>query len=157
MDSEKTVITLVGITQAKKGFTFLHEGTTEGCDNCTLYDVCITNLNAGKIYKVIQIRDKIFPCKIHEDGVRIVEVAEAHIEVNIEKKIAFLNGTITFQPQTCEQFTCSNYSKCVPQGLHAQEKCKILAIQSEIMCPLNRQLVQVRLQQVEDWTLQKSQ
>lgn len=151
------MITLVGLTQAKKGFTFFHEGTTEGCDSCDLYNVCIVNLEVGKIYTVVRVRDKTFPCKIHEDGVRIVEIAEAHIEANIEVKFAFLNGTITFQPQTCQQFTCLNYNKCVPQGLQVQDKCKIIAIQGEIMCPLNRQLVQTRLQQVEDWTSQKSQ
>jgi uncharacterized protein (UPF0179 family) len=147
----------VGLKQAKKGFTFLHEGTTEGCENCHLYKVCIANLAVGKIYTVVKTRDKIFPCKIHENGVRIVEIMEANIEASIETKFAFLNGTITYQPQTCKQRTCPNYSLCVPQGLRVKDKCKIIAIQGKIMCPLNRQLVQTLLLQVEDGATEKSQ
>jgi uncharacterized protein (UPF0179 family) len=149
VDVKKT-ITLVGLKQAKMGFSFLHESTLEECKGCEFFQVCIANLKLGRVYKVIKIKDKIFPCRIHEEGVRVVEVIEPNIESDIDTRLAFPSSIITFQPQECNEVSCNNYGKCVPQGLQGGDKCKILSVKGQVKCPLNRSLVLVLLQRQAD-------
>ena len=80
---KKQKITLVGVKQAKKNFIFLQEGELDECKDCECFNICIGNLEPGRIYKVETIRDKIFSCKVHEEGVRIVKVIEPDLEVAI--------------------------------------------------------------------------
>ena len=135
------IITLVGLRQAKKGFIFLHEGPLEECKNCELYRVCMENLEPRRLYVVTCSREKTFPCLVHAEGVKVVEVEKAEIGAVIYKKFAFKNGIITFQSQECEETSCSNYQKCVPCGIETGDKCTILEVGEEIMCPLGKHLV----------------
>lgn len=149
-EDKKPVITVVGLRQAKRGFSFLNEGTLKECENCELFKVCRANLEIGRVYVVTEVREKVFPCKVHEESVRVVEVVEPNIETNIENRLAFPCGIITFQLPTCNETGCSNYGKCVPQGLKTGDKCRILEVkeQSSVACPLNRRLVSAILQRV---------
>lgn len=150
-DDKKPVITLVGLRQAKIGFSFLKEGPLKECEDCTLFKVCGEKLEAGRIYVVTEVRDKVFPCGVHEEGVQVVEVAEKKIEANIERRIAFPYAIITFQPQVCKETLCLNYERCVPQGLKTGDKCRIAEVkeQAAVACPLGSRLVSATLQRVD--------
>ncbi len=106
----------------------------------------MTNLEPGRIYKVMKKRNKFFPCRIHEDGVQVVEVSELDLDVNIETRLVFPSGIITFKPQECQDVSCRSYTKCVPLGIVNGDKCKILSVNDPVKCPLNRSLVLVKLQ-----------
>lgn len=151
MDNDKKpIITLVGSRQAKKGFSFLNDKPPKECESCALFKICIAKLEVGRIYAVTEVREKVFPCKVHEEGVRVVEVIEPSIEANIESRLAFPWGTITFQPQTCKEALCPKYAKCLPQGLKIGDKCRIAEVREQVACPLNRHLVLAFLQRVTD-------
>lgn len=149
-EDKKKIITFVGLKQARRGFSFLNEGPLRECESCKLFKVCTAKLETGRVYVVSEVRDKVFPCPIHEDGVQVVEVVEPSIETNIESRLAFPCGIITFQPQTCEDASCPNYWKCVPQGLKAGDKCKVVEVKEQVVCPLSRHLVSAILQRVAD-------
>lgn len=140
-ETSKPIITLVGVKQAKPGFTFLHEGPTETCRQCKYLKVCMENLEMGRIYRVIGLRKKILPCKVHENGVQVVEAMEADIKAAIEARLAFQAAIITFNAQDCINIDCINYEKCSPNGLINGDKCKILEVDEPIKCPLGRSLV----------------
>jgi len=144
------IITLVGLRQAKKGFSFLNEGALKECENCALFKVCIAKLEVGRVYVVTGVRDKVFPCKVHEEGVQVVEVVESDIETNIEDRLAFPCGIITFQPQACGETSCPEYVKCVPHGLKIGDKCRVVEVRKRAACPLARRLVSAVLQRVVD-------
>lgn len=149
-ENKRPIITLVGQRQARRGFSFLNEGSLKECESCSLIKVCVAKLEAGRIYVVADVRDKIFPCPIHEEGVQVVEVVEPNVEANIERRIAFPCGIITFQPQMCKEASCRDYGRCVPQGVKAGDKCKIVEVKARVVCPLNLQLVLAVLQRVVD-------
>ena len=151
-ENKKPIITLVGLRQAKLGFSFLNDGSLKECENCALFKVCGEKLEIGRAYVVTEVRDKVFPCEVHEEGVQVVAVVEPNIETNIENRLAFPYGIITFQNQICKETLCSNYEKCVPKGLKTGDKCKVLEIKGQIpvLCPLNRHLVSSTLQRVVD-------
>lgn len=148
-NGKKPIITLVGFKQAKKGFSFLNERPPKECKNCALFKVCISKLKVGRVYTVTGIRDKLFPCGIHEEGVRVVEVIETNIETNIEKRTAFLNGLITFSPRECKEVLCPHFEKCFPQGLKIGDKCRVIMIKEQVDCQLNHHLVLSVLQRVD--------
>lgn len=149
-EDKKSIITLVGLKQARRDFMFLNERHLKECENCDLFKVCIEKLEEGRIYKVVDVREKIFPCSIHEEGVQIVEVVEPNIQTNIEDRLAFPCGIITFSPQLCDKISCSNYGKCVPKGLEAGDRCKVIEVREQVECPLNLRLVLAVLQRVKD-------
>ena len=134
-------ITIVGFKQAKKGFTFLHSTALEECKTCELLKTCMESLEPGRIYSVAKVRNKVFPCKIHEEGVRVVEVEESSLEAALEPRVSFKLATITFRPQGCRNLRCLNSRVCAPPGLVDGDKCKILEVKEKIVCPLSRSLV----------------
>ncbi len=148
--NRKTIVTLVGLKQAKRGFTFLNGEPLKECEECALFNICLAKLETGRIYEVVEVRNKVFPCKVHEEGVRVVGVIEKEAEANIDNRLAFPSGTITFQPQICGEIFCSNYAKCIPQGLKSGDKCKIVVVKGKAACPLKRQLVSALLQRSVD-------
>ncbi|MFH0748921.1 MAG: UPF0179 family protein [Candidatus Bathyarchaeota archaeon] len=148
-NENKPIITLVGLRQAKRGFSFLSDGPLKECEECTLFKVCGAKLETGRVYVVTEVKEKEFSCKIHE-GVKVVEVLEPNIETCIERRLSFLGGIITFHSQTCKKTSCPNYQKCVPRGLKDGDKCKVLETKGQVavLCPLNQQLVLSTLQRV---------
>ncbi len=143
-------VTLVGIKQAKKGFKFIHFGPSEQCNNCPLYKTCMENLEKGRIYEVIKVRNIKHLCKIHEGGVVVVEVQEAEIKATINKKAAFEGAIITFHPQQCSENSCKFLKRCLPLGLKDGDRCKIVkVIDRNIECPLGKNLALVQLKRVE--------
>ena len=147
---KKPKITLVGQKQAKKGFSFINGEPLKECEKCALFKVCVANLEVNRIYSVITVRDKIFPCKIHEEGVQVVEVIKLNVEANIENRLAFPCGIITFQCQKCEEHSCSRHGKCFPTGLKNGDRCTVIEVKGHVECPLNRRLVSVILQPVSE-------
>lgn len=91
-EDKKPIITLVGLRQARRGFSFLNERPLKECENCTLFRVCVMKLEVGRVYVVSEVRDKVFPCSIREESVQVVEVVEPNFETNIEGKLAFPVG-----------------------------------------------------------------
>lgn len=144
----RSIITIVGLKQARNGFTFLHEGPAEDCKGCEFFGVCMKNLEPGRVYEVTAVRDKVFPCRIHDEGTRVVEVVESDIDGAMEARLAFQGGIITFQPQVCENVSCRNNRKCVPNGLRKGDRCKILEVDGQTECPLKKTLVFVVLRRL---------
>ncbi len=141
MPKEKVLITFIGVHQAKKGFTFIHEGLLKNCEECDFFKVCMKNLEPGRIYKVKKILQKKFPCKVHENGVQVVEVTESDIEASIQERQAFNGCIITFQHQDCNEIHCSHYEKCKATGLKNGDKCRIIKVKEKLTCPLEKTLV----------------
>ncbi len=126
------ILTLVGVKQAKKGAKFVHIGHAELCEDCELYKVCIGNLEPKRIYEIIDVRNIEHPCKIHEDGVRVVEVEYSNIQAALEAKQAITGATITYSPIECDFYDCPYIDICKPSGLFEGDKCIIEEISEKI-------------------------
>lgn len=144
----KSKISLIGLRQAKKELIFFHEGPLGECKGCDLYKICMMNLEPKRVYKIVQVLEKMFPCRVHEEGVKVVKVVEPDMQVTIENKYAFPQGIITYKLQKCKETSCKYYSKCVPLGLREGDKGKILDIICQVQCRLERPLVLVTLRRL---------
>ena len=142
------MITLVGVRQAKEGFVFIHQGPSSNCEHCEYYQVCIKNLEAGRVYKVVRLREKVFPCMLHEAGVRVVEVVESDILAALPSKLAIEGAVITFQKVECDIQSCEHYELCVPRGLANGNQCTVLKIGENILCPNDLSLVKAVLRRL---------
>jgi uncharacterized protein len=136
-------ISIVGLKQAKKGFTFLHSVAPDECRSCELLKTCMESLEPGRAYTVTKVRNKTFPCKVHEEGVRVVEVEEPNLQIAIEPRISFPLATITVSSEACRNLYCPNSRLCLPVGVLNGDKCKILEVKERLECPLKRPLVRV--------------
>ncbi len=126
------ILTLVGVKQAKKGAKFVHIGHAKLCEDCELFKVCIGNLEPNRIYQIIDIRNIEHPCKIHEDGVRVVEVEYSNIKAVLEAKQAIPGATITYSPIGCDFYHCPHIDICKPSGLFEGDKCIIEEVLEKI-------------------------
>jgi len=138
-ETQRRIVTLVGVKQAQTGFVFLHEGPARQCKECQYYSVCMKNLEPGRVYRVLKAREKTVPCKLHLDGAQVVEVVESDVEAALDKKCAIPGVIVTFSGSTCP--SCESQEKCRPHGLVDGDRCKVLEVRQPLTCPAGRCLV----------------
>ena len=137
----RNFVALVGVRQAREGFVFVHGRPSKECDGCKLFKVCVATLEPDRVYEVVSVRGKTFPCRVHEGGVQVVEVVEKDVEACIDARFAMLGVVIVFQPQDCGNTSCENYIRCVPEGIRKDERCKILDVKGRVICSRDLRLV----------------
>jgi uncharacterized protein (UPF0179 family) len=139
------LVTLIGEKQNKTGFEFVYNGPTNmqfECRDCKLKAVCF-NLEEGRTYKVVKARDIHHDCKVHEEGVRAVEVERIAVSMALPAKVAVEGATIAYQPIECKNLACEYYRLCHPWGLKPEQKLKITKMSNEINCDEGHKLVNV--------------
>jgi uncharacterized protein (UPF0179 family) len=136
------MITVIGERQAKIDGRFIYLGPLTECKECKLKGVCF-NLDAGNLYRIVEVRDVRHECKVHEEGVRVVKVEKEQMEGAISKKGALEGTTITFEPIRCDNLGCEHYHLCHPQGIEKGHKARIARILGDLECSEGKKLVRV--------------
>ncbi|AEH24003.1 UPF0179 family protein [Pyrococcus yayanosii] len=126
------VITLVGEKLAKPGLEFIYYGPAEPCKTCRLARVCTGNLEPGRRYKIVRVRNIEHPCPLHEGKVRVVEVVEPAIEVAVEPRLAIVGSKIKLSFVDCDDPEKAELVR--PEGLFEGDTVKILDIVGEFEC-----------------------
>lgn len=143
--SKKTIITMLGAGQSKVGMPFIYRGMGPKCVECKYLKVCAKNLEAGRIYLVVGVRNRSFKCEAYDLEMRVVEVIEADIMAAIPLRQAIEGAILTFHPQKCGKEDCKNYTLCSPEGLVDNDRCEIVNVYDRLSCPEGFQLVRVLL------------
>lgn len=138
------MITLIGKELAKKNLEFIYLGPSQECRDCKLRNACL-NLEAGRRYKIKAVRETSHECKIHEGGVKAVEVERVPITAALPAGMAVEGSTIKFSPADCGNIGCSHYTLCSPPGIKPGTKYKILKINGDVKCPEGKSLKSVLL------------
>lgn len=99
----------------------------------------------GRVYEIVGLRERTFPCKLHEDGVRVVEVVGGDVPAAVPSRVALEGALITFQPQKCESLPCEYSELCEPVGLRDGDRCKVLEVDEKIKCKRGLSLLRVLL------------
>ena len=141
-------ITIVGVDQARLGYTFLFQGPASMCKSCNFHKVCVENLESGRVYRIVDVGKKKLLCKLLQGEGFVVEVEESPIEVCIDRRLAIRDAIITFNPASCGILTCGNYEKCIPIGLAAGDRCKVTESGEAVQCPEKLELVRASLLRV---------
>jgi uncharacterized protein (UPF0179 family) len=139
------VITLIGEHQAKKGEMFIYRGPLTECRDCKLKAVCF-NLDAGGMYRIKAVREVHHECRVHEEGVRVVEVEKLMHQGALSRRSAMEGSTITFEELRCKTLGCANYRICHPVGVERNMKFRVAKVDKEIACPEGMKLVAVTLE-----------
>ena len=138
------LITLVGETQAKIGNRFYFMGPQTDCKECRLRGVCF-NLEPGRQYEIVGIRDTHHDCEVHEGGVRIVEVEKKSTVACVPKKTAIEGSIITYEESDCARMGCENWRYCHPVGMRTGDKLTVTDIIRKVDCPIKDDLQMVKL------------
>jgi len=146
--NRRTIITLVGIGQAKVGESFIYKGPGLKCSECKYFNVCAKNLEGGRIYKIVNLRDKTLTCEMYNLEMRVVEVVEAEIEAAVASKQAIEGVVFSFHPQDCAEEGCENFKLCFPENLKNNDRCMIIKVYGSIKCLKGLQLMKVLLMRV---------
>ena len=128
------IITLVGKELAKEGLEFQYLGPLLECRGCKLKNVCF-NLDEGKWYRVVKVRDEEHDCKVHEGGkVVTVEVEEIPVLIAIPAKTVVEGEVMEFKRTNCHNLDCEEKDLCNPIGLRDGTKIKIVKIEGTMKC-----------------------
>jgi uncharacterized protein len=120
------MITLIGKNLANRGLKFMFYGASSECESCRFKNTCIDTLESGRMYIIKQVKNGEQSCQIHEGGkVRVVEVEKAYIKCLVDSKKSFEGSKLVFETPDCDDMDCKMRSKCFPEGLVNQDKCKI--------------------------------
>lgn len=142
------MITLIGKKLAKPGQEFIHYGIGDSkeCMGCKLRKVC-DNLEVGRRYVVKSSMNKPHEeCKVHEQGVMLVEVEPADIDALIPADQAKEGTTIRFITPDCSKYLCEDRHLCSPEGIRDGDECRILKVKEKNhKCLLERELALVTL------------
>ncbi len=136
------MITVIGDRQAKVGGRFIYLGPLTECKECKLKGVCF-NLDAGALYRIVEVRDVKHDCKVHEDGVRVVKVEKERMEGVVPKKGAMEGSTVTWEVIKCDRLGCQHYRLCHPLGIDKGHKARISRITGDLECAEGKKLVRV--------------
>ena len=139
------LITLVGKKMAKEGVEFVYLGINDICRSCRLKTVC-SNLQEGRTYRIVKIRDKTHECPLHEEGVVVVEVEKLPIEVNIKKEEAEATA-VSYHAIKCDRVLCDEYDACVP-GIREKDY-RILEVVGDVKCPRGLSLRKVLIDDIK--------
>jgi uncharacterized protein (UPF0179 family) len=110
-----------------------------------LKTVC-SNLQEGRTYKIVKIREKDHNCDIHPDGAVVVEVEKLPAEVNIRKEEAEATA-VNYHPIKCDEVSCKEYRACIP-GIKEKEY-KIVKNIGAIKCPRGYSLTKVAVEDLK--------
>lgn len=145
----RKLITLISVNQAKLGLVFIHRGLSSKCERCEFYQICVRNLEPGRVYRIVGLREKIISCKLFETEMRVVEVMESEIAAAIPAKQAIENAITTFKVVECNVESCENFEVCFPEGLVDGDRCEVVkVIEKNFRCPRGFPLVKVLLRRV---------
>jgi hypothetical protein len=138
-------VTLVGEKQAKEGRTFVFLGPLGECRDCKLKTVCF-NLEEGRTYTIMAVRNVHHDCKIHESGVRVVEVEKAPIRAAVFTRNALEGTSVVWEQKDCINIGCPNFYLCGPRGIKAGEKYRVVKVLGILDCPDGVPLKEVLLE-----------
>lgn len=140
-------LTLIDSKMAKAGYEFVNYGGAIECEDCKLINACIENLEKGKKYRIVKIRDMEHDCKI-TGRARVVEVEECDIFGVLDQRKVFTGSKIEFSPVSCDNLFCRNMKYCKPEGLKNGDSCKILDTAGKIECEIGNNFVLVKLKRL---------
>ncbi len=146
-DWVKKIITLIDPVHAVVGYQFVHYGTAEECEDCDFKMVCIDNLEEGRKYEVIGLKEPEHECTLY-GKVRVSEVKESENLVAISPTYAFIGSSIVFTSPDCSNVFCENARFCIPEGVKADDKCEIIDTLSNIECEKGFDLQKIKVRRV---------
>ena len=134
VSQRKPLITFLSLEQAREGFTFIHKGSASKCAGCKYFPVCVKNLEIGRVYRAVRLREKTVQCELTGKDLVVAEVVESAIEAGIPCQQAIEGAIIAFRTQECSIEECRNYAVCVPTGLVKGDRCKIVEVTGCLEC-----------------------
>lgn len=126
-------VTLVGERLAKLGSIFVFRGPLLECRDCKYKQVCF-NLAEGKNYRISRLRDARHECKVHDGGVRAVEVEVVPFKAGVKSRIAVEGSIVPLEDKGCRRIGCDHYWICHPPGKKTGEKFKIKRLMGTLEC-----------------------
>lgn len=120
----REAVTFVGDCQARVGFRFVASAPPEVCRQCKLFVACMSRLIPGRIYEVVEVKDKEHFCPLYEGPVRVVKVSEAPFEALVKPQLAVEGAIVEAATEECSK-RCLLSAYCMPEWADHGKKVKI--------------------------------
>ena len=137
-------VTLIGERLGREGREFVFFGPANECKECKLKSVCL-NLDEGRRYRVRSVRDNRHDCRVHEGGVRAVEIEKVPVAIAMRTRDVIEGALISFVEIDCGNPGCASYRLCHPYGLRNGTKWKVAESGERVKCPEGYELREVRV------------
>lgn len=155
INGKNIIVTMVSKNNAKLGYRFIRQGSSEECLRCSFKHICIDKLEEGRIYQIVNIRKNEHYCKLINDKVKVVEVIESNIKCTVPTRIAFEGSIITYNRIICDEIKCINFTECNPIGLKDGDKCKLVRKLGKVNCNKGKSLTAVVLFRISSFNVKQ--
>ncbi|MEM2740337.1 MAG: UPF0179 family protein [Candidatus Bathyarchaeia archaeon] len=118
---------LCGVDEANVGYTFRFIGIPTVCYECSYQNICFGKLKLGRLYRIVSVRNKRFPCRLHGEAV-LVELEEASIEAAIAVKQAIRDAVVTIRLEECCERLCPAFDLCYAEGLEDNARYRVVEV-----------------------------
>ena len=141
------LVTLALEQNAQVGKEFVHDEIPGACKECPLYQICMKNLEKGRVYLIKEVNDNTrheCPKKLFPGEMVVVKVKEKPLLVTFPSSKTFEGMRLTFQGQGCPEKLCRYHPNCDPPenalAKGAAVKCVKILKRIRPECKLNRDL-----------------
>ncbi|NMC07061.1 MAG: hypothetical protein GYA24_17730 [Candidatus Lokiarchaeota archaeon] len=132
---------------AQVGKEFIHDEIPGACKECRLYQICMKNLEKGRVYIIKEVNDSTrheCPKKLFPGQMVVVKVKEKPLLVSFPSSKTFEGMRLTYTGQNCPEKLCRYHSCCDPPentlAKGSQVKCVKILRKIRPECKLNRDL-----------------
>ncbi|MEM4729416.1 MAG: UPF0179 family protein [Thermoplasmata archaeon] len=137
-------VTLIGERLAREGSVFVFVGPLPECRECRLKTVCF-NLEEGRSYIIKSVRSVRHDCRVHDGGVRVVEVEREPIRAAVPPHQALEGTSLVWEERGCDNLGCGYRRLCFPRAARVGERYRVVRVTGFIECPDGRQLKEAAL------------
>ena len=138
-EKQEHVVTLALEKNAVVGKEFVHDETPSACKECPLYQICMKNLEKGRVYLIKQVNDNIHhecPKKLFPGDMVVVKVKEKPLVVCLPSSKTFEGMRLTYVGQNCPEKLCRYHPNCdLPENTLAKgAPVKCVKILKKVEC-----------------------
>ncbi len=141
------LVTLSLATNAQVGKEFTHDEIPSVCKECPLYQICMKNLEKGRIYLIKEVNESTrheCPKKLFPGEMVVVKVKEKPLLVSFPSSKTFEGMRLTYAGQSCPERLCRYHPNCDPPekslAKGAPVKCVRILKKIRTECKLGRDL-----------------
>ncbi|MGC9019790.1 MAG: UPF0179 family protein [Candidatus Methanodesulfokora sp.] len=124
--SERIILVPSYLAHQDESFIFISSASE--CNKCKHRPACVEGLMPGRVYRIIEVREKTFECSVHGE-VKPVKITMSDLRAALPEKIAIEGALVNFPSIKCNDMRKRMYDLCNPPGIKPGDRVLIKKIE----------------------------
>ncbi|WP_161969814.1 UPF0179 family protein [Candidatus Methanodesulfokora washburnensis] len=121
-------IVLVPSYLAHRDESFIFVSPASECNKCKHRPACVEGLISGRIYRIIETREKTFECPVHGE-VKPAKITMSDVRAALPEKVAIEGAIVNFTSIKCNDLRKDMYTLCNPVGIKPGDRVLVKKVE----------------------------